>query len=78
MLATNPLDVLTFAAWKISGLPMGRVIGSGCILDTARFHYFVSEKFGVSPTSIEGHIIGEHGETSGKLVHPNLITLRHR
>ncbi len=63
LIATNPVDVLTYAAWKISGLPSKRVIGSGTILDTSRFRYLLSQYFGVDARSVHAHIIGEHGDS---------------
>lgn len=63
LIATNPVDVLTYVAWKLSGLPAQRVIGSGTILDTARFRYLLSQHFGVDPRSVHAHIIGEHGDS---------------
>lgn len=63
LIATNPVDVLTYAAWKISGLPSQRVIGSGTILDTSRFRYLLSEHFGVDARSVHAYIIGEHGDS---------------
>lgn len=63
LIATNPVDVLTHAAWKISGLPARRVIGSGTILDTSRFRYLLSQYFGVDARSVHAHIIGEHGDS---------------
>lgn len=63
LIATNPVDVLTYAAWKYSGLPSRRVIGSGTILDTARFRFLLSRHFGVDPRSVHAHIIGEHGDS---------------
>jgi L-lactate dehydrogenase len=63
LIATNPVDVLTYVAWKWSGLPPGRVIGSGTVLDTARFRYLLSQHFGVDPRSVHAHIIGEHGDS---------------
>ena len=62
-MATNPVDVLTYAAWKLSGLPPRQVIGSGTILDTARFRYLLSQHFGVDARSVHGFIIGEHGDS---------------
>ena len=59
------VDILTYVAWKISGLPRERVIGSGTNLDTARFHFLISEKLNVAPTNVHGWIIGEHGDASG-------------
>jgi L-lactate dehydrogenase len=63
LVATNPVDVLTYAAWKLSGLPQKRVIGSGTILDTARFRYLLSQHFGVDARSVHAYIIGEHGDS---------------
>lgn len=63
LVATNPVDVLTYAAWKLSGLPANRVIGSGTILDTARFRYLLSQHFGVDARSVHAFIIGEHGDS---------------
>jgi L-lactate dehydrogenase len=63
LIATNPVDVLTYAASKLSGLPASRVIGSGTILDTARFRYLLSQHFGVDPRSLHAYIIGEHGDS---------------
>jgi L-lactate dehydrogenase len=63
LVATNPVDVLTFAAWKLSGLPHQRVIGSGTILDTARFRYLLSQHFSVDASSVHAYIIGEHGDS---------------
>ncbi len=63
LIATNPVDVLTYATWKLSGLPAQRVIGSGTILDTARFRYLLSQHFGVDPRSVHAHVIGEHGDS---------------
>jgi L-lactate dehydrogenase len=63
LIATNPVDVLTYAAWKFSGLPSQRVIGSGTILDTARFRFLLSQHFRVDPRSVHAYIIGEHGDS---------------
>jgi len=63
LIATNPVDVLSYVAWKISGLPANRVIGSGTILDTARFRYLLSQHFDVDPRSVHAYIIGEHGDS---------------
>ncbi|XP_055453604.1 L-lactate dehydrogenase C chain-like isoform X1 [Psammomys obesus] len=58
------VDILTYVAWKISGLPPTRVIGSGCNLDSARFRYLIGEKLGVHPSSCHGWVLGEHGDSS--------------
>ncbi|KOB75005.1 L-lactate dehydrogenase [Operophtera brumata] len=71
LIASNPVDILTYVAWKISGLPKHRVIGSGCNLDSARFRYLLSEKLGIATTSVHGYIIGEHGDTSVRLADLN-------
>ncbi len=63
LVAANPVDVLSYVAWKLSGLPAARVIGSGTILDTARFRYLLSQYFGVDPRSVHATIIGEHGDS---------------
>ena len=62
-MATNPVDILTYAVWKFSGLPRERVIGSGTILDTARFRFLLGEYFDVDPRNVHAYIIGEHGDT---------------
>ncbi len=63
LVATNPVDILTYATWTFSGLPKERVIGSGTTLDSARFRYMLSEYFGAAPQNVHAHIIGEHGDT---------------
>ncbi|SFA96209.1 MULTISPECIES: L-lactate dehydrogenase [unclassified Bacillus (in: firmicutes)] len=63
LVATNPVDILTYAVWKYSGLPKERVIGSGTILDTARFRFLLGEYFDVDTRNVHGYIIGEHGDT---------------
>ena len=63
LIATNPVDVLTYAGWKFSGLPSKRVIGSGTILDTSRFRYLLSQHFRVDAKSVHAYIIGEHGDS---------------
>lgn len=63
LVATNPVDVLTYTAWKLSNLPAQRVIGSGAILDTSRFRYLLSQHFNVDARSVHAYIIGEHGDS---------------
>lgn len=63
LVATNPVDILTYAVWKYSGLPKERVIGSGTILDTARFRFLLGEYFDVDTRNVHAYIIGEHGDT---------------
>lgn len=64
IIVSNPVDILTYVVWKLSGLPATRVIGSGCNLDSARFRYLIGEKLGVHPISCHAWIIGEHGDSS--------------
>ncbi|XP_011495351.1 PREDICTED: L-lactate dehydrogenase [Ceratosolen solmsi marchali] len=64
IIVSNPVDALTYVAWKISCLPKNRVIGSGTNLDSARFRFLLSQKLNIAPTSCHGWIIGEHGDTS--------------
>ncbi|WZY00738.1 L-lactate dehydrogenase [Bacillus sp. FSL W7-1360] len=63
LVATNPVDILTQATQAFSGLPKGRVIGSGTTLDTARLRYMLSDYFDVSVKNVHAYIIGEHGDT---------------
>ncbi|XP_049637032.1 L-lactate dehydrogenase C chain-like [Suncus etruscus] len=64
IVVSNPVDILTYVVWKLSGFPVARVIGSGCNLDSARFRYLIGEKLGIHPTSCHGWVIGEHGDSS--------------
>lgn len=68
LIVSNPVDILTYVAWKLSGLPKNRVIGSGTNLDSSRFRFLMSQRLEIAPTSCHGWIIGEHGDTSGKLI----------
>jgi len=63
LVVSNPVDVMTYMISKWSGLPRGRVIGSGTVLDSARFRYLLSEKLDVDVRNIHGYIIGEHGDS---------------
>lgn len=63
LIATNPLDVMTYVTWKYSGLPHHKIIGSGTILDTARLRYMISEKLNISTRNIHAYVIGEHGDS---------------
>uniref|UniRef100_A0A2K5DP67 L-lactate dehydrogenase n=1 Tax=Aotus nancymaae TaxID=37293 RepID=A0A2K5DP67_AOTNA len=64
LIVSNPVDILTYVAWKISGFPKNRVIGSGCNLDSAQFHYLMGERLGVHPLSCHWWVLGEHGDSS--------------
>ena len=63
LIATNPLDVMTYLTWKYSNLPTNQVIGSGTSLDTARLRYMIADKVGVNPKNIHAYVMGEHGDT---------------
>ena len=63
LVATNPLDVMTYITWKYSGLEPNRIIGSGTSLDTARLRYLVGDKLGISPKNVHAYVIGEHGDS---------------
>ncbi|MBN2752446.1 MAG: L-lactate dehydrogenase [Rhodospirillaceae bacterium] len=63
LVATNPLDVMTDVAARISGLPAGRVIGSGTTLDSARFRALLGAHLDISPKSVHAYVLGEHGDS---------------
>lgn len=63
LIATNPLDVMTYLTLKYSGLKQTQVIGSGTTLDTARLKYVISERIGICPKDIQAFVIGEHGDS---------------
>ncbi|HEY6972620.1 MAG TPA: L-lactate dehydrogenase [Candidatus Angelobacter sp.] len=63
IVATNPVDVLTYGAWKLSGLSRRQVIGTGTILETARFRYLLGRHFRIEPRSVHAYILGENGQS---------------
>lgn len=63
LVVTNPVDILTYVTWKFSGFPINKVLGSGTVLDTARFKYLIGQHVGVDSRNIHGYILGEHGDT---------------
>jgi L-lactate dehydrogenase len=63
LVVTNPLDVMTYAALKLSGFPKSRVIGSGTALDTARLRFLLGDYLRIDPRNVHAYIIGEHGDT---------------
>ncbi len=63
IVASNPVDVMTQIVTRITKLPAGRVIGSGTILDTARFRALLGEHLGVAPQSVHAYVLGEHGDS---------------
>jgi malate dehydrogenase len=68
MMVTNPVDVMTYVAYKESGFQRNRVFGMGNILDTLRFRSYIAQELGVSREDIRGLVIGEHGDTMVPLV----------
>lgn len=63
LVVSNPVDVLTYAAIRMSGLPEGQVIGSGTVLDTARLKYLLGEHLEVDPRDVQAYVMGEHGDS---------------
>ncbi len=63
VVATNPVDILTTISAQLAGSAARRVIGSGTILDTARFRYLLGQHYGVDPRSVHAYIVGEHGDS---------------
>jgi len=63
IVVTNPLDVMTWLAWKITGFPAARVMGMAGVLDSARFSCFISRELGVSITDVSAMVLGGHGDT---------------
>lgn len=64
VVASNPVDLMTYVVAKVSGLPKKQVIGSGTVLDTARLRYIISEYLEVSSKNIHAYVMGEHGDSS--------------
>ncbi|MEE0944392.1 MAG: L-lactate dehydrogenase [Clostridia bacterium] len=63
LMVTNPVDILTYATYKLSSLPKSRVIGSGTVLDTSRLKYMISKRTGIDARNCHTYIIGEHGDS---------------
>lgn len=63
LVVTNPVDILTHLTYKLLGFPRAKVIGSGTVLDTARFRYAISQKMKVDTRNVHSYIIGEHGDS---------------
>ena len=64
VVASNPVDLMAYVVSEVSGLPRGRVIGSGTVLDTARLRYLMADYFKISSKNIHAYIMGEHGDSS--------------
>ncbi|MBO0431161.1 L-lactate dehydrogenase [Enterococcus sp. DIV0660C] len=63
VIASNPVDILTYIAWQASGLPHNRVVGTGTTLDTTRFRKEIALKLEIDPRSVHGYVMGEHGDS---------------
>ncbi|GGJ14954.1 L-lactate dehydrogenase [Paenibacillus hunanensis] len=63
IIAANPVDVVTYLTWQFSGLPRGRVIGTGTSIDSSRLKTILSDVFSIDPRSVHGYVLGEHGES---------------
>lgn len=63
LVVTNPVDILTYVTYKLSGFPKNKVIGSGTVLDSARFRYLIGKHVGVDTRNVHAYIMGEHGDT---------------
>ncbi|OCT13384.1 L-lactate dehydrogenase [Paenibacillus pectinilyticus] len=63
LVATNPVDIITYTVWRLSGLPRNRVVGTGTSIDSSRLKKILSEIFPVEPKSVHGYVLGEHGES---------------
>lgn len=63
LLASNPVDIMSHFAWRKTGWPIRRIIGSGTLLDSARFRYLIGDRLQIDPRSVHAHIIGEHGDS---------------
>jgi L-lactate dehydrogenase len=64
VMVTNPVDVVTYAALRFSGLPREQVFGSGTVLDSSRFRYLIAQQVGVAVQNVHAYIAGEHGDTA--------------
>ena len=64
IVASNPVDLMTYVVAEVSGMPKSKVIGSGTVLDTARLRYLIAEYIGVSSKNVHAYILGEHGDSS--------------
>ncbi len=63
LVATNPLDIMTYVTYKLSGFAPHRVLGSGTTLDSARLRFLIGDKLQINPKNVHGYVIGEHGDS---------------
>ena len=64
VVASNPVDIITYVVQKVSKMPPSKVIGSGTMLDTARLRYLVGQKLKIDPNNVHTYVMGEHGDSS--------------
>ncbi|EDQ89323.1 uncharacterized protein MONBRDRAFT_32392 [Monosiga brevicollis MX1] len=64
LMVSNPVDIMTYIAWQLSGLPANRVLGSGTFLDSSRFRTLIGQELDVNASSVHAWIVGEHGDSS--------------
>ncbi|MEO0825588.1 MAG: malate dehydrogenase [Cyanobacteria bacterium J06639_16] len=74
IVVTNPLDVMTYLAWQVSGLPHQRVMGMAGVLDSARFQTFIALELGVPPSDVSAMVLGGHGDLMVPLPHYSTVT----
>ncbi len=63
LVATNPVDLMSMAVWQVSGMPEGRILGTGTTLDSARLRYLLGAYFNLDPRNVHAYVIGEHGDS---------------
>lgn len=63
LVATNPVDVMSYLTYKYSNLPSNKVIGTGTTLDTSRLRYVIADKLGINPKNVHAYVVGEHGDS---------------
>lgn len=63
LIATNPVDIMTYLTWKYSDLPTNQVLGTGTILDTARLRYLIGDRLKINSKNVHAYVMGEHGDS---------------
>lgn len=69
----SQVDILTWVTWKLSNVPVHKIIGTGTQIDSSRFRFLLSERLGISPSSVSAWIIGEHGDSQGRLLYRSTV-----
>lgn len=75
VVVTQPVDVMSYITWKLSKFPSSRVLGTGTLVDSMRFQYYIGQKLGLANTSISCMSIGAQGDTSGEYRYRNCTVL---